>query len=493
MKVLLINLQSNLRFPSLGCAYILSHLKQNGVQVDFYDLVSAGIRLEHKGQRKESRLDSSIKFAKAIISTSKIVRPIKKGLKRVKTIYDSKKSDTISNEVISSIIPTINANGYDFILISTAQRYNECANIAAAMRKESDIPLIIGGPQFTIDEISKRWLDHRAIECIAAFEAERYLYDFLRGHKNGDFSATKGIWYKKNGATAFTGKADIIRDIDTVPMPSFREYDLTKYRFGVLPILTSRGCAWGRCTFCSDPCVTTNMHAFRTRAPESIVAELKNDIDSYGIDKFIFLDEEVNGDIDWWRKVLEHIIKSGIDIRFVGAFQSTKQITKEILKLSYDAGYRVIAPGIESGSDRMLKLMKKGTTVKMNEALIQNANDAGINVRCAIMYGFPGESLADLKDTISFLTRNKAIIRKIWLSKFSITVGSPIYNDLDRHKKEGLVRDLEYDYIKGQVYFTNPILADKEYVKHFYELQNLASEINQKGYTDNAKDFDQIL
>lgn len=493
MKVLLINLQSNIRYPSLGCAYILAHLKEKGVAVDFYDLVSDGIKLEHMGQRKESYIDSTVKYAKAVISTSKILKPIKDGLKKFKSAYDGKKTDNITEHALSALLPMISENGYDFILISTAQRFFECVNIMRGIKAHSDVPIIIGGPQFSIDEIAQSWMEEGGIECIGAFEAEKYLYDFLIKHKNNDLDDFKGVWRLKDGAPAFTGRGQLIHDLDSAPFPSFDEYNLAKYPQNVLPILSSRGCAWGRCTFCSDPCVVTNMKLFRKRSPENIISELQNDIEKYGVSKFIFLDEEVNGDINWWRDVLNHIIERGLNIKFVGAFQSTKNIDKEILKLAYKAGYRVIAPGIESGSDRLLKLMKKGTTVRMNENLIISADAVGINVRCAIMYGFPGESVSDLKETLSFLNRNRSIIRKIWLSKFSITVGSPIYNALSWYVKEGLVIEPRYDLVRGQVYFDNPILSDKEYLKYFYELQNLASEINKKGYDGEAKEFDEIL
>jgi radical SAM superfamily enzyme YgiQ (UPF0313 family) len=105
----------------------------------------------------------------------------------------------------------------------------------------------------------------------------------------------------------------------------------------------------------------------------------------------------------------------------------TKDLDLKTLQQLYDSGLRVVLWGVESGSERILQLMKKGTNQKDNEITLKNAHDLGIKNVLYVMFGFPTETESEFMDTINFLQKNEENIDLLSISTFGLQPGTPIF------------------------------------------------------------------
>jgi radical SAM superfamily enzyme YgiQ (UPF0313 family) len=102
-------------------------------------------------------------------------------------------------------------------------------------------------------------------------------------------------------------------------------------------------------------------------------------------------------------------------------------LTEENIKMMKYMGFQ-IRFGAESGSDKILKNLNKGTTVAINQKAIDMANDVGMRVTASFMYGLPGETKEDYQETMSFISRNKGKMEISGWYKFKAFPGSELYD-----------------------------------------------------------------
>lgn len=197
--------------------------------------------------------------------------------------------------------------------------------------------------------------------------------------------------------------ASRIEDLDSLPFPARHMVDLTGYHREVedqkaTSIISSRGCAWN-CNFC---CKDVHGRKIRFRDIESVCEEISEVKSSYGIKSFLFYDDVLVLNRTRLNKLCDRL--KGLDIRFRcnGRAGLCNQEDYQALK---EAGCEEIAFGIESGSQKMLDLINKGSTVEENERAIREAKRAGLVTKAYLVVGFPGESRETVEETKRFMER----------------------------------------------------------------------------------------
>ena len=163
-------------------------------------------------------------------------------------------------------------------------------------------------------------------------------------------------------------------------------------------ILTSRGCPH-RCIFCHN---TWRGIPFRLHSVERIISEIEQLIATYGIRALFFIDDNLFADVPRLRKLCELININRFNIIW-GANARVDNIDIETLRIAKQAGCRQVTFGFESGSQRILDILNKGTTVEQNRKAIELCNRAGIIPQGTIMIGNPTETREDIKATHKFI------------------------------------------------------------------------------------------
>ena len=194
----------------------------------------------------------------------------------------------------------------------------------------------------------------------------------------------------------------------------------------VLPYLASIGCSWGHCTFCRGP----QLDPFIPPCPESLAAALSSFTERYDIKGLCFNDEALDlsvaataflsrardNQIGWVAEArLDHI---------------NREIDPGLLRAS---GCQYLLFGLESGSQRLLKAMKKGVTIRTAEEIVSRYGSAGILVHLFLMVGFPSETKDDINLTLQFLERNERWIASASVSCFRPWPGTAIWQQPNRY------------------------------------------------------------
>ena len=129
---------------------------------------------------------------------------------------------------------------------------------------------------------------------------------------------------------------------------------------------------------------------FRSRSPENVVDELEQLIEEYKIKDIAFMDDTFMLNKHRASLIADEINKRGLDIAFI-ASSRVDMVDKNLIEKLKNAGLSTLYYGIESGSQRVLDLMKKGTTLKQAEDAVRTTKNAGVDILTSFILGFPGE------------------------------------------------------------------------------------------------------
>jgi ribosomal peptide maturation radical SAM protein 1 len=191
---------------------------------------------------------------------------------------------------------------------------------------------------------------------------------------------------------------EAFKNLDSLPLPDFEDYFEALSRSSLKNFVQpevlfecSRGCWWGakqHCTFCG---LNGNTMVYRSKSGEKVISELREVSTRYGVQRIQCVDNIL--DMNYFRTFLPLLIQSGLNLDL---FYDTKaNLRLEHVRLLREARVRSILPGIESFSNRILGMMRKGSTGPQNIQLLRWCAEFDIHVIWSFLYGFPGEPPAE--------------------------------------------------------------------------------------------------
>jgi radical SAM superfamily enzyme YgiQ (UPF0313 family) len=219
------------------------------------------------------------------------------------------------------------------------------------------------------------------------------------------------------------GKKVDHKELDFDYAPDFSAYDLSMYFTPepIIPIKTSNTCYYQKCAFCTHY-TGCKYYEFPIDWIEKVIVQSKQK-------NFFLIDDMIH--VSRLREIAKIMKKN--NAKWTCQLKPTKDFTYDVLKELYDSGLKMIMWGIESGNDRILKLMKKGTNRKDIDFVLNNSKKAGIKNIAYMMYGFPSETEEEFIDTIEFLKSNKDNIDLISGSIFGLHQGTDIYKHPEKY------------------------------------------------------------
>jgi anaerobic magnesium-protoporphyrin IX monomethyl ester cyclase len=249
-------------------------------------------------------------------------------------------------------------------------------------------------------------------------------------------------------------------DINSLPTPCFDGLPLNLYLSPepVLPILSSRGCYWSKCVFCSDT-VCCRWH-YQSRDANKVVDDMQELSRKHGVVHFAFSDEAVSPSSA--SKLSDELIKRGMNIRCSADVRFERQFTPELCHKMFKAGFRLLYFGLESGCNRILNLMEKGITKETAAEVCRNVYEAGIWNHLYVFFGFPTETRAEAQETIDFLLSNKNIIHSFNIDTFILLKGSPMMKCPERYGISGIDAGPDTDFSLAYNYTVSSGLTSSE-------------------------------
>ncbi|HVM02225.1 MAG TPA: RiPP maturation radical SAM C-methyltransferase, partial [Acidimicrobiales bacterium] len=221
-----------------------------------------------------------------------------------------------------------------------------------------------------------------------------------------DLGAIPGLVWRDGAATRVNGPARPVEDLDALPVPDFdpyfRELEASPAGGSLAPSLlveTARGCWWGarsHCTFCG---LNGGAMGFRSKSAGRALAEVRALAERHGIGRVNVTDNIL--DMRYFRTLLPMLAGEGLGVRLF--YEVKANLTHAQVRQLALAGVEEVQPGIESMSDHVLALMRKGTTALRNLQLLKWCREFGIRADWNVLYGFPGETAGDYRDMVALL------------------------------------------------------------------------------------------
>lgn len=274
----------------------------------------------------------------------------------------------------------------------------------------------------TLPEMKGLW---EWFDTAVVYEGESAYLKLTEAVKSGgDFSALPNLIYK-DGTGIHTNKEVCSEALAELPPPDFDGLPLEKYFVPdlILPYLATRGCYWGRCTFCDH--FQGYVEGFRTKQVDQIMEEIKHLKEKYGTRFFHFTDESYPPAL--FQKLSRRLIDDKLDIAWTTHMRFEESLLEEkVWKDVAESGCKYLHFGYESGNQRVLKLMDKATKLDAIETNLRMSSEAGIWNHLMGFFGFPGETEQEADDSKAFVEKNADHIHSLGFMTFVLGKYSPI-------------------------------------------------------------------
>jgi ribosomal peptide maturation radical SAM protein 1 len=313
------------------------------------------------------------------------------------------------------------------------------ASLALAKRVKAlhpEIRIVFGGANWEASMGQELHRQFPFVDYVCSGEAEEsfpaLVYRILKAQPVDLPEPVRGLVYRTlTNESVYTGQAVLIREMDALPIPDFSDYfaDLEQCTVssGVVPTLlfeTSRGCWWGaksHCTFCG---LNGGAMAFRSKTPRRALDELEYLADRWQTDMVEAVDNIL--DMKYFNDMLPALARSSRKLQLF--YEVKANLSREHIRLLRAAGVYRIQPGIESMSDHILKLMRKGTTALRNIQLLKWCAEENITAEWNILYGFPGETREDYQRMLEMLPALRHLRPPTACGPVRLDRFSPYYN-----------------------------------------------------------------
>ena len=344
------------------------------------------------------------------------------------------KETNIFIDYYKSILDDILSKNYDYIGISinSSSQIIPGLTLANMLKNKTNAHINIGGNFFgRVKEAIVKNPEFFDLFCntILTEEGERPVVELAKYINNEiEIKDVSNLIYK-NGDDVIINEIKTPMKLDEMSIVSLDGYDFKKYFAPeiILPFQSSRGCYWGKCSFC-DQDFGQN---FNVKNVEKLTDEFIQLKEKYGIKYFEFIDESVGP--SYLAELSRKIKEKDIDINYFFDARLEGAFSFEILKEAHNTGLKMVLWGLESGSNSVMELINKGIDIEKRFEILKNSKDAGIWNFAFIFFGFPTETIDDARKTIQMLVQNKDIIHSYGRSVFTMGKHTKLKNEPEKY------------------------------------------------------------
>jgi radical SAM superfamily enzyme YgiQ (UPF0313 family) len=297
-------------------------------------------------------------------------------------------------------------DGFNYLTKMCLTKMREAAFRLAELGKEAGCTVIVSSSDST---------DHyelylaKGADYVILGEAEITLGELISNleEKNSELQNVPGLVYISNQKTINTGRRDILKDLDSISMPAWDLADINSYKsiwlenhdFFSLNIATTRGCPF-KCNWCAKPIYGNR---YNTRSPENVVEEIMQLINNYSVDHFWICDDIFGLKPGWVQRFRNLVIEN--NLKFTYKIQSRVDLLlhEDTVDALAESGADTVWLGAESGSQKILDAMDKGTTVEQIQNATKLLKSKGIKTAFFLQFGYLGEQIEDIQKTIDMV------------------------------------------------------------------------------------------
>lgn len=307
----------------------------------------------------------------------------------------------------------------DLIVVdSSFPSLNNDILIAETLRESLDSKIVLVGPPAS--QLPEKILESKGIDIVAKFEYDFTVKEVADAIQTNDgLEDVKGISYKEAGKIIHNPNREFTNseDLDEIPFVSkvyknhlnIKDYFLGSSLYPEVQIFTGRGCPF-LCTFCSWP-PTLMGRKYRVRSIPNVLDELEWTNENLNVKEVFFEDDTFTINQKRVLEFCKEYKRTGKKVTW--ACNARADLDYKTMKEMKDANCRLLIVGYESGSDHILRNIKKGITVKQMKRFAENARKAGLLVHGDFIIGLPGETRETIKKTKNLIKELKPDILQV--------------------------------------------------------------------------------
>jgi anaerobic magnesium-protoporphyrin IX monomethyl ester cyclase len=341
--------------------------------------------------------------------------------------FDVSLFDTMFSQSPQEIIAAINQyqpgffviydDGFNYLTKMCLTNMRDAAFKMIKLAKEKGCIVIVSSSDST--DNYEKYLDEGA-DFIIIGEAEMTLLELVTALNAGEkeFLHIPGLAYKKNSAMIKTQHRHVMKDLDALPFPAWDLVDFEPYRhswqrhagYFSINMTTTRGCPF-KCNWCAKPIYGNR---YNSRTPQHVIHEIKLLKEQTRFDHIWFCDDIFGLKPGWVHEFADIVEKENLRFRFKIQARVDLMMQENYIRDLARAGCENVWMGAESGSQKILDAMDKGTTVKQIYEATRLLRKHGIHPSFFIQFGYPGETKDDIRQTIKMI--NELLPHEIGIS-----------------------------------------------------------------------------
>jgi len=485
-KILMVDLNNFSTFPTLAIGILVAALRNASYDVQLISPLAHDVPAAER-ERAETYKDH---LARRIhLSTFPGVRGVRNAARDVRRW----KNERPHHRVLAEVSRALEGKPAAILLSAYLQHFQtvkEIGRLAAA----HGVPVLLGGPMFNLEGTAEAWRSLPGLAAVVGAEADLNIPDIVKALvAGGDLLQFPGVLLP-GGRRSIAAMP--LRDLDASPVPDFTDFPWDRYRVHIIPLMASRGCQWSKCTFCSD-IVSVSGRSFRSRSVASVMHEVREQARRHQCSNFLFLDLKLNSNPHLFRGIVENIQSQVRGAEWIGTVHVDQRqdngLSFKELKAAVASGMRRVSFGLETGSQRLLDAMQKGSTVEGNSEFIRNAHQAGLSVRATMFRGYPGETAEDLIRTAEFLERHQPYMDRVRYNDFSILEGTPVYASVQEDEAAMQRSVTHLDTRRARAEYSEKGTHGRAYRQAKARVLRAVYDINRRAIRSSARAFDGLM
>jgi len=252
-----------------------------------------------------------------------------------------------------------------------------------------------------------KYLDKGA-DFIIQGEGELTLLELINAiEKQQPTESITGIVFRKEATTIVNPKRPVLKNLDDLPFPAWDLVDIERYKAiwkrskqeFTLNIATTRGCPY-KCNWCAKPIYGNR---YNSHSPQYIVKHLKHLVNTYHVQRFWMCDDIFGLKPNWVQEFNTELKKEHLDISYYIQSRVDLLLKEDTIDALVESGLEEVWVGAESGSQKILDAMDKGTTVEQIYEATRLLKEKQIRVAFFIQFGYLGETNEDIHKTITMI------------------------------------------------------------------------------------------
>lgn len=387
-------------------------------------------------------------------------KKIFESFKRYKTVLNN-----LNNPIWEEVRGAIKDVRPDYIGIQMYTGTFKSAQNVATIAKEVNpaIKVVVGGTHPTLDPNGTISFDN--YDYVVRGEGEYTLLDLLN---NTNLNKIDGLTFKNKDNNIINNRdRDFNKDLDALPFPIRDNFYSGNGKIDVGAIITSRGCPF-QCTYCASPQIWKRKTNYRS--VNNVLEELEYIVRHHNVSLIRFQDDTFTLNKKRAVEIFEGILERGLNFRWICDTRVDK-LDKQLLSLMKKSGCIRIKIGVETGSDRILKRVKKGITTEQIRNAISLVREVGIPLTVYLMIGFPGETDEDVRKTIRFADEIKADYNSLGI--IAPYYGTEMYEELANNGFDFSKCHWEYFFHQSQEMILNTKISE--------DLRDSFLSLNERG------------